>query len=88
MLHSFTSSSHSFQVSSSMNWSDAHQDENLRRTPQRGGEMAHRVDGVGTAGAADLGIGDHEVAIALGRQAHHLQPMLGGRQIAFGLVRR
>ena len=50
--------------------------------------MLRGVDGVRTPGAANLGIRHHEMAIALGREAHHLQAMLGGRQFALGFMRR
>src|SRR5262249_14734056 len=55
--------------------------------PQRRREMLRGVDGIGSSGATNLGVRDHEVAIAFGCQAHHLQPMLRGRQFAFGFVR-
>src|SRR3984957_7361985 len=50
--------------------------------------MAHRVDRIRLSGTPDFDVGNHEEAVALGPQPHHLQPMFRRCETAVRLVGR
>src|SRR5579875_1658894 len=66
----------------------AEHQEQGRWLAERLKEMARSVDGVRSSEAANLGIRNHEVTIALGRQPHHREPMLRGSELAFDFMGR
>src|SRR5271154_844201 len=50
--------------------------------------MTHRIDSVRLSGTPDFDVRYHEIAIAFGRQSHHLQPMFSRRETVVRLVWR
>src|SRR5882762_2529579 len=65
-----------------------HQQVEGRGLAQSCEEVTDRFDSVRASGAANLDIRRHEMAVTLGRETHHREPMLGGREIARRLMRR
>ena len=66
----------------------AHDQVQLGGRAHRFLKVAYRIDRVGSAGAADFRVRHHEMAIALGGQPDHAEPLLSERQIALLLMGR